>query len=63
MKTWQKFGYVLLLVALLVIIILSWGSIASACFTFALIMAVLIPLLQRFLIDDRDNDFVDDQNG
>ncbi len=63
MKIWQKIGFILVLLVLILVIIATWGSIASILFIFLLISAGTMFLMQKFLIADRENDFVDDQNG
>ena len=63
MKLWKIIGYIAVLIGLIALTVIFWGSIASVLFTFLLIFSVLMFPLQRFFVDDRENDFVDDQNG
>lgn len=53
----------LLALALIVLIIVTWGSVASIVFTFALVMIVPVYLFNRFVNTDENSDFVDDQNN
>ena len=48
---------------MLILVIVTWGSIASILFMFLLIMCPLSYIWQRFMNRDRDNDFMDDENG
>ena len=51
-----------LVVALVVLIIVTWGSVASIIFTLGLIMIVPICLFNRFINTDKASDFVEDEN-
>ena len=53
----------LLALALIVLIIVTWGSVASIVFTFGLVMIVPVYLFNRFVNTDENSDFVDDQNN
>ena len=62
MSKLQTILYLLIIVALIVLIIVTWGSIASAVFAFGLIYVGPIYLMQRFVLADRGNDFIEDDN-
>ena len=62
MSLLQKILLAVLVVALIVLIIVFWGSIASIIFTFALIMIVPVYLFNRFINSDKTSDFIDDEN-
>lgn len=59
MKTWQKIGFPLIILALLLVIIFFWGSVASVLSAFAILLSLLVYIWNRFIIPDRDNDFDD----
>ena len=59
MKTWQKIGFPLIILALLLVIIFLWGSVASVLSAFAILLSLLVYIWNRFIIPDRDNDFDD----
>ena len=56
----QKWILGLFLVAILAVIFLTWGSIASAVLTLAMLLVACF-LLTRWLMFDRENDFLDDE--
>lgn len=60
MPLWRKVLFGLILVGMVVLIILTWGSMASGCLALALIMSLPIYLFNRFANPDRENDFVDE---
>ncbi len=63
METWRKLLLLLLAAGALLGIWLSWGSIGSVILTFALGVGICALLIQKFLINNEDNDFWEDQNG
>ena len=63
MSNVQKILFPILILAMLILVIVTWGSIASILFMFLLIMCPLSYIWQRFMNRDRDNDFMDDENG
>jgi hypothetical protein len=48
---------------MIVLIIVTWGSIASIIFTMGLIMIGPIYLFNRFINSDKTSDFTDDENS
>jgi len=64
MKTWQKILFPIVLVGIVALIILTWGSIASIIFAAALFMALPVWLFNRTLNNDEwIEDFRDDPNN
>ena len=59
----KKILLVLLVLGLIVLIIATWGSIASIIFTSGLIMVVPIYLFNRYVNTDEISDFIDDENA
>ena len=62
MSLLQKILLTALVLALIILIIVTWGSVASIIFTMGLIMIVPIYLFNRFINTDEASDFVDDEN-
>lgn len=62
MSILQKILLVLFVLAMIVLIIVTWGSIASIIFTMGLIMIGPIYLFNRFINSDKTSDFTDDEN-
>ena len=62
MSILQKNLLVLFVLAMIVLIIVTWGSIASIIFTMGLIMIGPIYLFNRFINSDKTSDFTDDEN-
>ena len=62
MSLLQKLLLAALVLALIVLIIVTWGSVASIVFTMGLIMIVPIYLFNRFINSDNSSDFTDDEN-
>ena len=62
MRIWQKVLLAALILALIILIIVFWGSIASIIFTLGLVGIVPIYLFNRFINSDRSSDFIDDEN-
>ena len=62
MSLLQKILLAALVVALIVLIIVFWGSMASIIFTLGLIGIVPIYLFNRFINSDKTSDFIDDEN-
>jgi hypothetical protein len=52
----------LLVLTLVVLIIVFWGSVASIVFTMGLIMIIPTYLFNRFINSDKTSDFIDDEN-
>ena len=63
MSIMKKILLGILVLALIVLIIVTWGSIASIAFTMGLIMIVPVYLFNRFINRDETSDFIDDENG
>ena len=53
----------ILVVVLVVLIIIFWGSIFSVIMTVGLLGIIPIYLFNRFINTDETSDFVDDNNG
>ena len=51
-----------LVLTLVVLIIVFWGSMASIVFTLGLLGIVPVYLMNRFLNTDEASDFIDDDN-
>ena len=58
MELWQKILMAVTLVALVAVIVLTWGSLGSAVLTFCLIMMGASLLYQHF-VTNRDTDKFD----
>ena len=52
----------IIVLALVVLIIVFWGSMASIVLTIGLIATVPVYLMNRFVNTDRRSDFIDDDN-
>ena len=63
MSLLKKILLAVLVVALIVLIIVFWGSIASIIFTLGLIGIVPVYLFNRFINNDETSDFIDDENA
>ena len=63
MSILQKILLVLFVLAMIVLIIVTWGSIASIIFTMGLIMIGPIYLFNRFINSDKTSDFTGDENS
>ena len=63
MSTPRKILLALLVVALVVLIIVFWGSIASIIFISGLIMIVPVYFFNRFVNNDEGSDFTDNENS
>ena len=63
MSTLRKILLALLIVALVVLIIVTWGSIASIIFASGLIMIVPVYFFNRFVNNDEGSDFTDNENS
>ena len=63
MKLWQCICLVLIILVMIGLIALFWGSMFSIILTMGLIMIPSIYLFNRFLNTDRTSDFIDDDNG
>ena len=62
MSKFQKILFPILILATLILVIVTWGSIASILFMFLLIMCPLSYVWQRFMNRDDSSDFMDDEN-
>lgn len=60
MSKLQKILFPIVILAIIVLIILTWGSIASGAFALALVMSGPVYLFNRFINVDRENDFQSD---
>ena len=63
MSLLKKILLAALVVALIVLIIVFWGSMASIIFTLGLIGIVPVYLFNRFINTDETSDFIDDENA
>lgn len=63
MSKLQKILLAILVFVLIVLIIVTWGSIASIILASGLISIIPIYLFNRFVNTDETSDFVDDNNG
>lgn len=63
MSVLQKILLALFVLAMIVLIIVTWGSVASIVFTMGLIMIGPIYLFNRFINNDEPSDFTDDENS
>ena len=59
----QKILLTLLVLTMIVLIIVTWGSVASIVFTMGLIMIGPIYLFNRFINNDETSDFTDNENN
>ena len=60
MSTWKKIALAVIIVALVISIVIFWGSLYSGCAVMALIMIPSVYLYNRFINTDRENEFSDD---
>ena len=63
MSRLRKILLIAFALTLVVLIIVTWGSVASIAFTMGLIMIVPTYLFNRFINRDETSDFTDDENG
>ena len=63
MSILQKILLAALVLVLVILIIVTWGSVASIIFTMGLIMIAPIYLFNRFINNDEPSDFTEDDNG
>ena len=63
MSLLKKILFGVFVLSLVVLIIVTWGSVASIAFTMGLIMIVPTYLFNRFINRDEASDFIDDENG
>ena len=63
MRVWQKVLLSVLILALIILIIVTWGSVASIIFTLGLIGIGPVYLFNRFINTDETSDFIDDENS
>ena len=59
----QKILLTLLVLTMIVLIIVTWGAVASIVFTMGLIMIGPIYLFNRFINNDETSDFTDNENN
>ena len=57
MENWRRFLLLVIAVSLILVIILTWGSIGSITLLFCLIMLAGSLLYQRYLTNHEENDF------
>ena len=53
----------LIALVLIVLIALTWNTVLSIFLTLILLLTVPIRLIQHFIIDRENTDFLDDDNG
>ena len=63
MSTLQKILLAVLVLVMVVLIIVFWGSLFSILMAAAMFMIIPIYLYNRFLNTDEASDFAEDQNG
>ncbi|MBQ9762043.1 MAG: hypothetical protein IJV82_03095 [Oscillospiraceae bacterium] len=59
MRKWQKILFAVVLLTMLALIIVFWGSIASCLLVLGFVFAVPIFLIQKHVVADRENYFVE----
>lgn len=57
MENWRRFLLLVIAVSLILVIILTWGSIGSITLLFCLIMLAGSLLYQQYLTNHENNDF------
>jgi len=62
MSLLRKVLLTVLILTMIILIIVFWGSIASIVFTFGLILIGPVYLFNRFVNTDETSDFIDDEN-
>ena len=62
MRTWQKIGLAVVITAVILGIIVFWGSIFSGVMIFSLVMTLPVYLYNRFINVDRESDFQDEDD-
>jgi small basic protein len=60
MPTWRKWLFVLILVALLVLTIVFWGTMAGACFVIAFIQSFGVYVFNQYASSDLAKTFQED---
>ena len=60
MSTWKKIALAVIVIALVISIIVFWGSLFSAVAIMALVMIPSVYLYNRFINTDRENEFSDE---
>ena len=60
MPTWRKVLFILILVALVVLTIVFWGTMAGACFLIILIQSFQVFLFNRYASNDLAKTFQED---
>lgn len=60
MSSWRKTLFVLLLVALLVLTIVFWGTMAGACFVIALLQSFQVFVFNQYASGDLAKTFQED---
>ena len=63
MKLWQKWGFLVVIVVLVVLAVMFWGSIFCGAIVLGLIMCLPVYLYNRFLLGEEEKDFMEDDNG
>ena len=59
----QKILLAVLILVLVIVIILTWGSIGSITLLFSLFLIIPAYLYNRYLNNDQDSDFRNDDNS
>lgn len=62
MSKWQIIGLIAVVLVMVVLIVLFWGSLFSIVLTMGLLLIPSVYLFNRFLNTDRTSDFIDDDN-
>ena len=63
MSTLRRILFLVIILALVALIVIFWGSIFSAIVVFSLVMSLPVYLYNRFLNAEPESDFVEDDNG
>lgn len=63
METWRKIALAVIMAAMILMILFTWGSIFSIVMAMGLFSAAAVLLFRKYLPDDRESDFYGDQNG
>ena len=57
MENWKKFVLIALVLALVILAVLTWGSVGSAVCTYCLIIMGAALLTKRFILNRDENEF------
>lgn len=63
MENLRKIALAVVMAAMILGVLLTWGSLFSIVLAMGLFSAAAVLLFRKYLPDDRESDFYGDQNG